>query len=134
MRSVHGIEQTFAPSIVDLICELDKRPRPGTKVMVTRVMRAIWTGRFTLATSPLVGSPGNHGRWVALTAVTVARSVTLPMQWPSIERASCEGANRAVSVDTVGVRNASYCCSCHRRIGCVVFGNITQVPPAPISH
>ncbi|WP_160174753.1 hypothetical protein [Caballeronia grimmiae] len=48
--------------------------------MLTRVMRAMWSGRFMLATSPLVGSPGNHGRWVALTAVTVARPVTLPMQ------------------------------------------------------
>jgi len=44
------------------------------------MMRAIWSGQSMLATSPLIGSPGNHGQWVALTAVTVARPVTLPMQ------------------------------------------------------
>ena len=44
---------------------------------------------FLLATWALTGSLGNHGLWLALTLFMVARGITLAVQVPSIERASC---------------------------------------------
>jgi MATE family multidrug resistance protein len=46
---------------------------------------------YLLAAWTLAGPLGNHGLWLALTAFMVARGVTLWMQLPSIERASCGG-------------------------------------------
>ncbi|MDR5739866.1 MULTISPECIES: MATE family efflux transporter [unclassified Caballeronia] len=46
---------------------------------------------FMVAAWTLVGSLGNHGLWLALTVFMVARGITLLMQLPSIERASCAG-------------------------------------------
>jgi len=46
---------------------------------------------YLLAAWTLAGPLGNHGLWLALTAFMVARGVTLWVQLPSIERASCEG-------------------------------------------
>ena len=46
---------------------------------------------FLLAAWTLAGSLGNHGLWLALTVFMVARGVTLIVQLPSIERASCAG-------------------------------------------
>ena len=46
---------------------------------------------YLLAAWTLAGPLGNHGLWLALTAFMVARGVTLWVQLPSIERASCGG-------------------------------------------
>ncbi|MFM0052239.1 MATE family efflux transporter [Caballeronia grimmiae] len=46
---------------------------------------------YLLAAWTLAGPLGNHGLWLALTAFMVTRGVTLWVQLPSIERASCGG-------------------------------------------
>ncbi|QSN63544.1 MULTISPECIES: MATE family efflux transporter [unclassified Caballeronia] len=49
---------------------------------------------FLLAAWLFTGALGNHGLWLALTVFMVARGVTLLVQLPSIERASCAGDSR----------------------------------------
>ncbi|KND58364.1 Multidrug and toxin extrusion (MATE) family efflux pump YdhE/NorM [Candidatus Paraburkholderia schumanniana] len=44
---------------------------------------------FLLAAWALAGSLGNHGLWLALTLFMVARGITLAVQLPAIECASC---------------------------------------------
>lgn len=49
---------------------------------------------FLLAAWVFTGALGNHGLWLALTVFMVARGVTLLVQLPSVERASCAGESR----------------------------------------
>ncbi|WP_061137739.1 MATE family efflux transporter [Caballeronia fortuita] len=44
---------------------------------------------FVVAAWALAGSLGNHGLWLALAIFMVARGITLAVQLPEIERASC---------------------------------------------
>jgi MATE family multidrug resistance protein len=46
---------------------------------------------FLFAAWGLAGSLGNHGLWLALVIFMIARGVTLAIQVPAIERASCGG-------------------------------------------
>ncbi len=48
-------------------------------------------GVFALAAWALAGPFGNHGLWLALTLFMLARGVSLIVQLPAIERASCAG-------------------------------------------